>query len=86
MLLIVTAVSIHVPAKGTTFQFLSGIFNFTVSIHVPAKGTTVFADKMLLDDEGFNPRSREGNDIIDNFYPMTTEIVSIHVPAKGTTS
>ena len=35
------AVSIHVPAKGTTITFfVSFIFIIDVSIHVPAKGTT----------------------------------------------
>ena len=38
------------------------------------------------DVTGFNPRSREGNDVNANGDPDAYKIVSIHVPAKGTTS
>ena len=36
------------------------------------------------DHNGFNPRSREGSDIIEIFCPWIAE-VSIHAPAKGAT-
>ena len=55
-------VSIHVPAKGTTIVVRAVEKFLRVSIHVPAKGTTKiqgFGSSVL---DGFNPRSREGND------------------------
>ena len=51
-------VSIHVPARGTTVMALMmSVASFGVSIHVPARGTTGL-------EMCFNPRSREGNDVV----------------------
>ena len=55
-----------------------------VSIHVPARGTTQRAWHILHVIQCFNPRSREGNDYIEEILPNDT-VVSIHVPARGTT-
>ena len=75
-------VSIHVPAKGTTTAVVLSCHSPGVSIHVPAKGHDPEAGS--VNDQGFNPRSREGNDR-DKQDIGIYEIVSIHVPAKGTT-
>ena len=56
-----------------------------VSIHVPARGTTVPVYKYEIYADGFNPRSREGNDGWGKIEYMLSG-VSIHVPARGTTS
>ena len=55
-------VSIHVPARGTTFLVTHWTYVPVVSIHVPARGTTRYAISGKHDRQGFNPRSREGND------------------------
>ena len=39
-LFVVSQVSIHVPARGTTFLCDFKLLMFHVSIHVPARGTT----------------------------------------------
>ena len=57
-----------------------------VSIHVPARGTTVPVYKYEIYADGFNPRSREGNDLKDRFVQAEIQQVSIHVPARGTTA
>ena len=57
-----TAVSIHVPARGTTTS-LAIVFPFMeVSIHVPARGTTPQREPPFTGSSSFNPRSRKGND------------------------
>ena len=55
-------VSIHVPARGTTFRRNATPALSRVSIHVPARGTTVHQLEVKRFERGFNPRSREGND------------------------
>ena len=35
---------------------------------------------------GFNPRSREGSDLVRNFTKLVSYTVSIHAPAKGATN
>ena len=58
------SVSIHVPARGTTSQIHADHANFPrVSIHVPARGTTALLHRLCTASLGFNPRSREGNDL-----------------------
>ena len=77
-------ISIHVPAKGTTFGAKNTINVSIISIHVPAKGTTLRRCCKITIMDNFNPRSREGND--GNNMLLSVEIrISIHVPAKGTT-
>ena len=84
-LVLAPSVSIHVPARGTTTKFLRGDGWVLVSIHVPARGTTLRIVLNLTNTPfqstfprgerhdnwvsysmyvvGFNPRSREGNDL-----------------------
>ena len=56
------AVSIHVPARGTTGRRSRRNVLQAVSIHVPARGTTPSVLRWWHIHYSFNPRSREGND------------------------
>ena len=57
-----SSVSIHVPARGTTYKGYRGTIDYCVSIHVPARGTTFFLAMTCHRLYSFNPRSRKGND------------------------
>ena len=57
-------VSIHAPAKGATYIPLEQMIYTDVSIHAPAKGATKQAVKKSYHDLCFNPRSREGSDLL----------------------
>ena len=57
-------ISIHAPAKGATrFKKAAGLIN-KISIHAPAKGATTSIDNYMDTIKDFNPRSREGSDIM----------------------
>ena len=62
------SVSIHVPAKGTTYFEERRLEHERVSIHVPAKGTTRDRTISVCWTDCFNPRSREGNDPYSSFF------------------
>ena len=71
-------VSIHVPARGTTVEGGFKVVKYEVSIHVPARGTTVTKTSIRQMYDGFNPRSRKGNDrnsmfhaLLDNVFQST---------------
>ena len=57
-----SAISIHVPAWGTTGSVDYGSLAEGISIHVPAWGTTAYRDGVYTSPKNFNPRSRVGND------------------------
>ena len=76
-------ISIHAPAKGATIlpesPFLAFLFQSTLprrERHNNNRISISFCD--------FNPRSREGSDIISDFFPKNI-FISIHAPAKGAT-
>ena len=79
------AISIHVPAWGTTVFTVVFPLTEQISIHVPAWGTTMPCDKVTNDTNYFNPRSRVGNDHVCHLLPVLLPCISIHVPAWGTT-
>ncbi len=57
-------ISIHAPAKGATKNDITNLGGYLISIHAPAKGATLrclFCNTSHFD---FNPRSREGSDLI----------------------
>ena len=57
-------VSIHVPTRGTTsIESIDGKY-INVSIHVPTRGTTRKRSLRQGSFNGFNPRSHEGNDLM----------------------
>ena len=57
-------ISIHAPAKGATWVQSIALKEEDISIHAPAKGATVPAVEKHLVSGNFNPRSREGSDLI----------------------
>ena len=62
MLMRMSDVSIHAPAKGATMVAKDLGTDTYVSIHAPAKGATKSFESGGLEKAGFNPRSREGSD------------------------
>ncbi len=63
-----TDVSIHAPARGaTTIDKI--LYNFfRVSIHAPARGATTLIWKVGELSACFNPRTREGCDLISSLW------------------
>ena len=55
-------VSIHAPTRGATMSALAGLFGGIVSIHAPTRGATQVAMIVVLNTNGFNPRSHAGSD------------------------
>ena len=58
------AISIHAPAKGATYKPSQFDDAFAISIHAPAKGATCYRWSGVMVDTNFNPRPREGSDMI----------------------
>ena len=77
-------VSIHAPVKGATSGGRYGHLINTVSIHAPVKGATCPGTRCAVFHGGFNPRSREGSDIVNGAIEAEI-VVSIHAPVKGAT-
>ena len=79
-------VSIHAPARGATSQYCtSGMGKQCVSIHAPARGATKTNKIVVYDHNRFNPRAREGRDLVNDKSNVFTVHVSIHAPARGAT-
>ena len=57
-------VSIHAPARGATDDVQTALERFDVSIHAPARGATCRIPALQPWLSGFNPRAREGRDVI----------------------
>ena len=55
-----------------------------VSIHAPVKDATRNIQATILELLGFNPRTRKGCDIEEDYNNLLTE-VSIHAPVKDAT-
>jgi len=55
-------VSIHAPVKGATAATANDVRLIIVSIHAPVKGATWITMLAIKDENGFNPRAREGRD------------------------
>ena len=74
-------VSIHAPARGATDTANYAGLYYCVSIHAPARGATPVIADTLARSEGFNPRTREGCDVLGylkrevkrRFNPRTRE-------------
>ena len=54
--------SIHAPARGATVVFQRENVLLIASIHAPARGATLSMLIPMVDELGFNPRSRTGSD------------------------
>ena len=78
-------ISIHAPAKGATIASRifrrSRIFQSTL----PRRERPGLGRRRLWLGN-FNPRSREGSDILADALGILTVTISIHAPAKGATS
>ena len=59
-----TTISIHAPAKGATCDGVDNVIHDIISIHAPAKGATAVRELSIAIQLHFNPRSREGSDIM----------------------
>ncbi len=81
-----TYISIHAPAKGATLQKTILILLQVISIHAPAKGATYYYTNQVLTVTHFNPRTREGCDLIPLVLQHRFHYISIHAPAKGATA
>ena len=60
------------------------IIEAIISIHAPVKGATLYQVQSVGLEEYFNPRSREGSDLVFFFSNPVLQI-SIHAPVKGAT-
>jgi len=58
------SVSIHAPGKGATGETDKGAQEGEVSIHAPGKGATRSVIGALNPVVSFNPRAREGRDVV----------------------
>ena len=65
-------VSIHAPARGATAVFAAVIFGGFVSIHAPARGATDSLPAPRRRPFRFNPRTREGCDLMPWTNSMTS--------------
>ena len=59
-------VSIHAPARGATNGGRVLPSSDNVSIHAPARGATTQPRHYSHTTASFNPRAREGRDLLDN--------------------
>ena len=57
-------ISIHAPVKGATLPFGKMSTILPISIHAPVKGATIFLKIKYKNTKNFNPRSREGSDMV----------------------
>ena len=79
-----THISIHAPAKGATFVTLSKAPNISGFQSTLPRRERPCAATGASAHAHFNPRSREGSDVVlINSIPL--EMISIHAPAKGAT-
>ena len=59
-----STISIHAPVKGATTQVLRQALLCSISIHAPVKGATSLVLCQSMEFLNFNPRSREGSDLL----------------------
>ena len=78
-----TLISIHAPVKGATFpSSRASRLESSISIHAPVKGATQHCQCLPIGQGYFNPRTREGCDLLrfgrqmerpEHFNPRTRE-------------
>ena len=56
-----------------------------ISIHAPVKGATSRKHRQRSSKKNFNPRTREGCDILLTQRMTQPLLISIHAPVKGAT-
>ena len=64
-------VSIHAPVKGATTIRIQYGYTAEVSIHAPVKGATSSFSPLSSRSPCFNPRPREGSDVLGNSTPCS---------------
>ena len=80
-----SGISIHAPAKGATSQgFLSSVHPIQFQSTLPRRERPQPLPPKISAIINFNPRSREGSDIVSVLFSLGIRI-SIHAPAKGAT-
>ena len=62
--IIVIPISIHAPARGATQNQSKYQKEVNISIHAPARGATFLSEIYYRDGKNFNPRTREGCDLL----------------------
>ena len=62
----IQGISIHAPVKGATTVLPGQASRLGISIHAPVKGATRWSCLCLGFRCHFNPRSREGSDLVDD--------------------
>ena len=79
-------ISIHAPVKGATLGAPRLYRRHGISIHAPVKGATrQFRIIFIQRFRHFNPRTREGCDMISAAPEVAKVNISIHAPVKGAT-
>ena len=78
------SISIHAPAKGATFKHNSTNIRVIFQSTLPRRERRWIFIYYFLHIH-FNPRSREGSDVLFYLY-SPFRIISIHAPAKGATN
>ena len=56
-----------------------------ISIHAPTRGATFAIISKVTGNNNFNPRTREGCDLIENLLKEESFKISIHAPTRGAT-
>ena len=77
------SVSIHAPAKGATRWQIIAREPEDVSIHAPAKGATAYTGCLRLVPQRFNPRPREGGDIVRSISCSRNVLFQSTPPRRG---
>ena len=78
-------ISIHAPVKGATWPGHQLRLWHGISIHAPVKGATVKIGCLFIGRKHFNPRTREGCDVVVERHVSQGIAISIHAPVKGAT-
>ena len=71
--------------KGATPESEEQPSDLDISIHAPVKGATASVSFLSFDNINFNPRSREGSDVVGAASRHVADGISIHAPVKGAT-
>ena len=77
-------ISIHAPAKGATVEKKDIMRAFVFQSTLPRR-ERLCSNRSKFQTSDFNPRSREGSDVIARSAYCEDWNISIHAPAKGAT-
>ena len=75
------------PQFDLSYLYASTSFAVSyISIHAPVKGATLYAALSQQCPMDFNPRTREGCDVLEVYIDIVKVRISIHAPVKGATA